>query len=122
MPTYKTPDVYVEEISLLPPSVAEVETAIPAFIGYTQLSPDDIKGKPVAITSLRQFEELFGDAGAKGAIITVEDKNGALTLKKLEDPTEYYPLYFAMQMFYDNGGGKCYIVSVGTRPADVCGW
>jgi hypothetical protein len=32
---YKTPDVYVEEISLSPPSVAEVETAVPAFIGHT---------------------------------------------------------------------------------------
>ena len=34
--SYKTPGVYVEEISKLPPSVAEVETAIPAFIGYTE--------------------------------------------------------------------------------------
>jgi len=33
---YKTPGVYVEEISTFPPSVAEVATAIPAFIGYTQ--------------------------------------------------------------------------------------
>jgi phage tail sheath protein FI len=35
---YKTPGVYVEEISKLPPSVAQVETAIPAFIGYTELT------------------------------------------------------------------------------------
>jgi len=33
---YKTPGVYVEEISKLPPSVAQVETAIPAFIGFTE--------------------------------------------------------------------------------------
>ena len=33
MPTYRTPDVYVEEISVFPPSVAEVETAIPAIVG-----------------------------------------------------------------------------------------
>ena len=36
MPTYKTPGVYTEEISKFPPSVAEVATAIPAFIGYTE--------------------------------------------------------------------------------------
>ena len=36
MATYKTPDVYVKEISIFPPSVAEVSTAIPAFIGYTE--------------------------------------------------------------------------------------
>ena len=33
---YKTPGVYIEEISKFPPSVAQVETAIPAFIGYTE--------------------------------------------------------------------------------------
>ena len=31
-----TPGVYVQEIPSLPPSVAEVETAIPAFVGYTE--------------------------------------------------------------------------------------
>jgi phage tail sheath protein FI len=34
MASYLTPGVYVEEVALLPPSVAEVATAIPAFIGY----------------------------------------------------------------------------------------
>ncbi|MEJ7679297.1 MAG: hypothetical protein WKG06_15860 [Segetibacter sp.] len=34
--TYKTPGVYVEEIPLFPPSVADVETAIPVFVGFTQ--------------------------------------------------------------------------------------
>ena len=36
MADYKTPGVYVEEISTLPPSVAGVATAVPAFIGYTE--------------------------------------------------------------------------------------
>ena len=35
--TYKTPGVFVEEIPKLPPSVAQVETALPAFIGYTEI-------------------------------------------------------------------------------------
>lgn len=34
--TYKTPGVYIEEISKFPPSIAQVETAIPAFVGYTE--------------------------------------------------------------------------------------
>ena len=29
----KTPGVYVQEISKFPPSIAQVETAIPAFLG-----------------------------------------------------------------------------------------
>ena len=36
MADYKTPGVYVEEISTLPPSVGQVPTAVPAFIGYTE--------------------------------------------------------------------------------------
>lgn len=36
MPIYNTPGVWVEEIPTLPPSVAQVATAIPAFIGYTE--------------------------------------------------------------------------------------
>ena len=34
--SFKTPGVYVVEKSIFPPSVAEVETAIPGFIGYTE--------------------------------------------------------------------------------------
>ena len=42
MPTFTTPDVYVREIRVFPPSVAEVETAIPAFIGYTEKAKKDV--------------------------------------------------------------------------------
>jgi uncharacterized protein len=45
--SYKTPGVYLEEIAKFPPSVAEVETAIPVFVGHTRkadrLIPDDLK-------------------------------------------------------------------------------
>jgi phage tail sheath protein FI len=57
MPTYNTPDVYIEEISVFPPSVAEVETAIPAFIGYTEKAirnaAHDLILKPTKIYSLK---------------------------------------------------------------------
>ncbi len=51
--TYKTPGVYVEEISLFPPSVAQVETAVPAFIGYTEKAfknGESLLKKPTRIT------------------------------------------------------------------------
>jgi Phage tail sheath protein FI len=57
--SYKTPGVYVEEISKFPPSVAEVETAIPAFIGYTEkatkIVADDLKMVPTRIRSFTRF-------------------------------------------------------------------
>ncbi len=61
--SYKTPGVYVKEISIFPPSVAEVETAIPAFIGYTEKAErngEDLTNVPTRITSLLEYRELFG--------------------------------------------------------------
>ena len=63
---YKTPGVYVEEIPKFPPSVAPVETAIPAFIGYTekaiQFKADDLHLKPTRISSMVDYEKYFGVA------------------------------------------------------------
>ena len=58
MAPYKTPGVYIEEISLFPPSVAQVETAIPAFIGYTEKGPTE----PTRIKSMADYRAIFGGA------------------------------------------------------------
>ena len=126
MPTYKTPDVYVEEISLFPPSVAEVETAIPAFIGYTDTatmtSPNDLILVPTEIFSLPEFEQYYGKPQAEAIAISVADDattaggftTTAFTVSTVsDDPLPAYLLYYAVKMFFDNGGGKCYITSVG---------
>ena len=34
--TFNTPGVYIQEIPTIPSSVAAVDTAIPAFVGYTE--------------------------------------------------------------------------------------
>ncbi len=117
MGTYKTPGVYTEEISTLPPSVAEVSTAIPAFIGYTEKCGDDVKNKPIRISSLLDFEHKFG--GAKVASFKVHlDTDDNIT--SIETTQPKYQLYYHLRMFFLNGGGNCYIVSVGdfnTGPA-----
>ena len=65
MATYKTPGVYVEEISTMPPSVAEVETAIPVFIGFTEKG---ILNTPKRIASLKEYEDFFGGADPEKGI------------------------------------------------------
>jgi phage tail sheath protein FI len=113
MATYKTPDVYVEEISIFPPSVAEVETAIPAFIGYTEKADRagiDLNLKPTRISSMIEFESLFGYGPPLVVTdVALSDNN---TFKKAEITSKYF-LYDSMRLFYSNGGGDCYIVSVG---------
>lgn len=126
---YKTPGVYVKEITTIPPSVISVETAIPAFIGYTEMARDSdgnsLSMAPTRIKSLLEFETLFGsdfrpttyeveiDTANDNAVTSVLPKDSA-------DNERRYYLYGCLRHFYANGGGACYIVSVGsysTAPA-----
>jgi len=111
MATYKTPGVYVEEISTLPPSVAEVETAIPAFFGYT--AKGDLNS-PKRIKSLPEYEQLFGTAEPEtGISIKVKDEM-VLDISIVPDKKSRNVLYYALQLYFNNGGGPCYIVSLGS--------
>jgi phage tail sheath protein FI len=118
MPTWKTPGVYVEELSSLPPSVAEVASAVPAFIGYTEKADTpagELPGRPVRITSLLEFEALFGKA-APLSICNVElDAAGQFVRADIAAP---YLLHPSLRLFYANGGGVAYVVCVGTFRAD----
>ena len=114
MPAYKTPGVFVEEISTLPPSVAEVSTAIPAFVGYTEKGP-----KIARVSTLLEYEQLFG--GPKSALFSVaSNSNGVVTsvtrMLSANTPAGSVPeflMYYALSHYFKNGGGACYIVSVG---------
>lgn len=102
----KTPGVYIEEISNFPPSIASVETAIPAFIGYTD--KEDLKLTAKKIYSLLDFEESFCDFDSWKLSYDVK-KN------IVEEDFSQNELYYHMQLYFANGGGKCYIISLGSR-------
>ena len=127
---YKTPGVYIEEIPKFPPSVAPVETAIPAFIGYTQQAKEfvaeDLHLKPTRISSLLEYTRLFGGPQPEtGIVVTITEKqDGAGSVTSLsttatlaENVRSKHIMYYALQMFFANGGGPCYIVSVGAYKA-----
>ena len=121
MPQEKTPGVYIEEKNAFPNSVVEVPTAVPAFIGYTetaQRGTDDLTNVPTRISSLVEFELYFG--GPPNTTFTVKTKDTDGGEKDFEIPLEvtpvvqtHYLLYYGMRLFFDNGGGPCWIVSVG---------
>jgi uncharacterized protein len=122
MATYKTPGVYVQEISTLPPSVAEVSTAIPAFIGCTQIGStydDDGKVVPVVarINTLLEYTALFGMANPS-AFTAITRPISETDLGELDhltriDPDYEYLLYYSLSLYFQNGGGSCYVVSIG---------
>jgi phage tail sheath protein FI len=117
---YNTPGVFIEEIPKLPPSVAPVETAIPAFVGYTEIAadiaPDDLLKKPKRIGSMVEFVLYYGS----GPSLTVSEVNidDVNNFKSAVISSAYY-MYDSLRLFYANGGGDCYIVSIGKYGAAV---
>jgi uncharacterized protein len=106
---YKTPGAYVEEISKFPPSVAQVETAIPAFIGHTEIGP---RNEPTRITSMLEYETIFGGAKKEATAISISIENKVVTANVNNSNLSRFKMYYNMQMYFANGGGPCYIVSV----------
>ena len=123
---YKTPGVYIEEIPKLPPSIAQVETAIPAFIGYTEKAEDEVRGEdlrnePKRITSLLEYERFFGkqDAEKNLSVLIKEQSSGPTIFQASIGQRSKYLMHYALQMYFANGGGPCWIVSVGDYTTEI---
>lgn len=126
--SYATPGVYIEEIPKLPPSVAQVETAIPAFIGYTQKALDlnnkSLTNQPTRITSVLEYETFFGTAQPEDDLEVTfdETQTGGVTTSEtiavaFNGNRSKHLMYYALQAYFANGGGPCYVVSVGPYKA-----
>jgi phage tail sheath protein FI len=102
MPNYLTPDVYVEEISTLPPSVAQVSTAIPAFIGYTEFAGrnGELMNVPTRISTLLEYKTLFGSPD-RVKFTVAADNLQAIT--QTVDKLKRHQLYYALDLFLRTG-------------------
>ncbi|MGC1528110.1 MAG: phage tail sheath C-terminal domain-containing protein, partial [Phormidesmis sp.] len=120
---------YIEEISKFPPSIAQVETAIPAFIGYTEIAKDkiddDLRLKPKRIVSMLEYVTYFGqpqpEENIQVTIDEIQDEQGnALELSvraSFNGDRSLHVMYYGMQAYFANGGGPCYVVSAGPYSA-----
>lgn len=148
----QTSDVYVTEIGAFGNSVVGVATAVPVFIGYTEFAGDPVTGKalyntPIAISSMSEFSSYFGGAAPLDFTVALAAGTTAPTFTAYYSPDGGAPvmqgfvlapvadqprftLYWQMQLFFANGGGNCYVVSVGsywsnqlpTAAANPSGW
>jgi hypothetical protein len=125
MAEYMTPGVYIEEMDGFPNSVVQVETSLPAFIGYTEKAEykgEQLAGSAVRVTSLKDFETFFGGSSAVKFLL-MEDKGATPSRTSVQlstgkyvvsaKPGTLFYLYDSMRLFFANGGRSCYIVSVG---------
>ncbi|SHO62246.1 phage tail sheath family protein [Algoriphagus zhangzhouensis] len=123
MAEYKTPGVYIQEISTLPASIVPVATAIPAFVGYTRsrIRNGATFGVniPTRVTSYLEYLQIFGESFYELYTVTITD-GPVITIT---DPTEFsqYLMTYQVYLYFANGGGPCWIVSVGDFVATPTG-
>jgi phage tail sheath protein FI len=98
-----------------------VETAIPAFIGYTEKArwkeDNDLLNKPWRISSMLEYEQFFGfpdpEKDSLSVSFTTSGTRTEVNGKVDETKRSKFLMYYSLQMFFDNGGGPCWITSVG---------
>ena len=132
----KTPGVYINELNAFPNSVVPVATAVPAFIGYTPQALYEGKSYTnvaMKITSFAEFQAIYCLPDPPTPANPAKQYSPAYYLVKqkslpqkgnyleiagdyysvVPDPNTIYYLYNSIRLFYENGGGDAYIVSVG---------
>ena len=122
----KKPGVYIQEKNAFPNSVVEVASAVPAFIGYTEKATN----LPRRITSMTEYISYFGEAPAAQFSIKprqtpsqsspdTEDVSLDIADYTITHSGTPYLLYHSMRLFFQNGGGPCYVISVGDYDAEI---
>jgi phage tail sheath protein FI len=95
---YFAPGVYVEEIDRGSRPIEGVSMSVGGFIGFTEdLRGDAEMFKPMMITNWNQYQEYFAKPGSDG----------------FTDYNAYLP--FAVYGWFLNGGGRCWVTSIGTK-------
>ncbi len=124
MSNLKAPSVYIE--SVLSQSIESVNSSIPVFIGYTETHVDsqsnDLILKPTKITSIADYIQFFGTSPAhdfKVNLLQEKDEqtgkvlNTVVTIAGNHSDLPVSFLYYSLQLYFFNGGGECYIISLG---------
>lgn len=133
MAVMKTPGVYIVEKNAFPNSIVEVATAVPAFIGYTERADNKGKSltrKPTRISSISEYQQYFG-FGPTPQFDILDQTQPPVSPAFATGGKDYllkpasgvaggrYLLYPSILLFFQNGGGPCYIVSVGNYSTEV---
>lgn len=95
---YFAPGVYVEEIDRGSRPIEGVSTAVAGFVGFTEDVRDGAElFKPMLVTNWTQYLNYFACPNSDG----------------FTDFNAYLP--FAVYGYFMNGGGRCWVTSIGTQ-------
>ena len=99
--------------STLPASIKTIESTVPVFVGYTE--KNEYEGTSFAnvlkqINSMGEYQKYFGTE--KKLTFAFSDTT-TITPEGIQMIGDRYYLYESLRSFFQNGGGSCYILSVG---------
>lgn len=106
---FQSPGVYTVEKSTFPPSVVQVATAIPAFIGHTETHDTGTEPQVMRVSNFLEFTGSFGGPPLMAYTVKIANDNVTEVTSMMQ-----YHLYHSVDLYFRNGGGPCYIVSVGS--------
>jgi len=141
----KTPGVYIVEKSAFPNSVVQVATAVPAFIGYTERASNGsvslvetpfritslseyilyFGGPPKPLYDLQSFKKLDGTSPLSVDGVALKDSLPRAVFTVDENTFEFvqknpaFALFASMSLFFQNGGGACYVTSLGPYQLEI---
>jgi phage tail sheath protein FI len=95
VPEYLSPGVYIEEVPFRSKPIEGVSTSTAGFVGPTRFGP--IGTKPCVITSLQEFERIYGDGGQ---------------LVFADSCQMHNYMWHAVRAFFAEGGRRLYVARV----------
>ncbi|MBS1636123.1 MAG: phage tail sheath family protein [Bacteroidetes bacterium] len=122
----KNPGVYINELSGFQNSIPVVATAVPVFIGYTQqteLNGKALQNQAIGISSMEEYMAMFGGAYTPSYSLQVSPagQTGDVVVNgsayNVNPASTVFYLYNSLLLFYQNGGGYCYVISIGNYSA-----
>jgi phage tail sheath protein FI len=116
---YQTPNVYVVEQDGFSSSVVQVPTAVPVFIGYTEVARNgnqDLTNVAMPISSMAEFMKYFAgpNNGAPQPQYTYVHASTSNPPLVTDPASPCFYLFYSLMMFFNNGGSRCYILSIGS--------
>lgn len=121
---YQTPGVYVVEQDGFSSSVVQVPTAIPVFIGYTEVARNgnqDLTNLAMPISSMAEFLTYYGgpNKGAPKPLFSYVSASSSTPPYQTDSTGPRFNLFYSMMLFFNNGGGRCYIMSIGNYTSAI---
>ena len=113
--SFSTPDSYFEEQTVQSLSITPGATALAVFIGYTRKAVDTdgnaLTNVLTPVGSLLDYEAYFGGVECAGFDVLIDVDGNAAHVSATGTRSH---LYQSIDLYFRNGGGSCFILSIGS--------